>query len=259
MNGRWWRSAALFALALSAVWATRASAQTSEVKEKPRMYSYVAFWALPRAQWANEAKLEMDDRKILDKSLADGKLIGYGDDTVLVHQPDGATHDDWFSSMSLAGLLDVLDQFYKSPDITSPVEASATKHWDSILVTRFYNWHAGSWKDAYTYVASYKFKPDAPEDGLETLCKGAIVPIMEKLLADGTILEYEVDTEAIHTDAPGTFYIAYLAPNAESLDKVGAAIRESFKSNPLHGPAFDSMLDYSSHRDYLVRTNATYK
>jgi len=102
-------------------------------------------------------------------------------------------------------------------------------------------------------------KPDAPDDAVEKLSKHLFVPLLEKLLADGTILEYEVDTEAIHTQAPGTFWVFYITPNAEGLDKTNAAIRELLKTNPLSGPAFDSMVDYSVHRDYLARTTATYK
>jgi hypothetical protein len=86
-----------------------------------------------------------------------------------------------------------------------------------------------------------------------------IGPLLEKMLADGTIHEYEIDTEAVHTQAPGTFWIFYLAANAESIDKVDAAIRETLKSNPLSGPAFGSMTDFTDHRDYLSRTSATYK
>jgi hypothetical protein len=185
--------------------------------------------------------------------------VGYGNDINLVHQPDGETHDDWWSAMSMAGVLSVLDQFYKSGSTTSPVLASATKHWDGIYVSRFYNWHSGSWKDAYTHGSYYKLKPAAPDNAVEALSKNLIVPLMEKLLADGTIHEYEVDTEAIHTEAPGAFWIFYLAANAEGLDKVNAALREVLKANPLAGPAVGSMVDFTSHRDYLVRTNATYK
>jgi hypothetical protein len=105
--------------------------------------------------------------------------------------------------MSMAGLLNVLEQFYQSGSATSPVLASATKHWDSIYVSRYYNWHSGTWKDVYTHGASYKLKADAPEDAVETLSKNLIVPLLEKMLADGVIHEYEVDTEAIHTEAPG--------------------------------------------------------
>jgi hypothetical protein len=91
------------------------------------------------------------------------------------------------------------------------------------------------------------------------LSKNMIVPLLEKMLADGTIHEYEVDTLAIHTEAPGTFYVFYLAANAEALDKVQAALRETLKANPLYGPGFDAMTDYTGHRDFLARTNATYK
>ena len=260
MNRKLWRVfAGLCAIAMSAVWASPAQAQMSEAKEKPPMYSYVSFWNIPRAQWADMAKADAADQKILDSAIAHGTIVGYGNDVNLVHQADGPTHDGWWSAMSMAGVLNVLDQFYKSGGTTSPVLESATKHWDSIFVSRHYNWHSGSWKDLYTHGASYKLKPNAPDDAVGTLSKNLIVPLMEKMLADGTIHEYEVDTEAIHTEAPSTFWIFYLAANAEGLDKVNAAVREAFKSNSLYGPAFDSMVDFTDHRDYLARTSATYK
>jgi len=258
-NKKMWAFAAVCALAMAAVWAVPASAQMSDMKEKPPMYSYVSFWNIPRTQWAEMAKADAADQKILDKAVANGTLVGYGSDTNLVHQPDGDTHDDWWSAMSMAGLLNVLDQFYKSGNATTPVLTTATKHSDSIFVSRYYNWHSGSWKDLYTHGASYKLKADAPNDAVEKLSKNMIVPLMEKMLADGTIHEYEVDTEAVHTQAPGTFWVFYLAANAEGLDKVNAALRETLKANPLNGPAFGSMVDFTDHRDYLARTNATYK
>jgi hypothetical protein len=251
--------AGLCALAVAAVWAVPAGAQMSEVKEKPPMYSYVGNWAIPRAQWAEMAKANAADQKILDQAMASGTIVAYGNDVNLVHQADGNTHDDWWSAMSMAGLLNVLDQFYKSGGTTSPVLASATKHWDGIFVSRYYNWHPGTFKDVYTHGSSYKLKADAPETAVDMLSKSLIVPLMEKMLADGTIHEYEVDTEAIHTEAPGTFWIFYISANAEGLDKVNAALRESLKANPLGGPAFGSMVDFTPHRDYLSRTNATYK
>ena len=85
------------------------------------------------------------------------------------------------------------------------------------------------------------------------------MPLLEKLFADGTLREYEVDTQAIHTEAPGSFSIVYLAANADGLDKVNAALDEAIKSNPLGGVAFGSMVDITAHHDELGRTNATYK
>lgn len=251
--------AELCAFVLTALWVVSAPAQVGEFKEKPPMYSYVAFWSLPRAQWAEYEKANAADRSILDKALASGTLVGFGNDRSLVHQPDGETHDDWWSSSSMAGLMNILDQFEKSGNSASPVLSSATRHWDDIFVSRFYNWHSGSWKDVYTHGSSYKLKPDAPDDSVEKLSRHMLVPLLEKLLADGTILEYEIDTEAVHTQAPGTFYIFYITPKAEGLDKANAAILESMKANPLNGPAFGSVVDYPEHRDFLARTNATYK
>ncbi len=260
MNRKLWKVfAMLCGVAMVAVWAAPARAQMAEVKEKPPMYSYVGLWDIPRAQWGDMAKADAADQSVLEKAMANGTIVAYGNDVNLVHQPDGPTHDDWWSAMSMAGLLNVLDQFYKSGSSTSPVLVSATKHWDAIYVSRHYNWHSGSWKDVYTHGASYKLKPDAPDDAVETLSKNLFVPLLEKQLADGAIHEYEVDTEAIHTEAPGTFWIFYIAANAEALDKVNAAVRDSLKSNPLAGPAFGSMVEFTAHRDNLVRTNATYK
>ncbi len=258
MNRRMWGIFAVLG-AFAVLCSVPARAQMSEIKEKPPMYSYVGNWAIPRAQWGEMEKATAADQKILEKALASGTIIAYGDDVNLVHQADAETHDGWWSAMSMAGLLHVLEQFYQSGSTTSPVFASATKHWDAIYVSRFYNWHSGSWKGAYTRAATFKLKPDAPDDAVETLSKNLFVPLLEKLLADGAIHEYEVDEEAIHTEAPGTFVVVIIAANAEGLDKYNAAVRDLNKSSPLAGPAIGSMVDFTPHRDYLARTNATFK
>jgi hypothetical protein len=246
-------------MAMFAACAVPMFAQTPEIKEKPPMYSYVGDWAIPRAQWAEMEKSYAADQGILDKAIASGTLVAYGNDTNLVHQTEGMTHDDWWSSMSMAGLLNVLEQFYKSGNSTTGVLTSATKHSDIIFVSRYYNYHPGSWKGVYTHVSTYKLKTDAPDDALEIIAKNIVGPVLEKLLADGAIHEWEIDTEAIHTQAPGTIWVVYIAANAEGLDKANAAIREAQKANPLRGPTFGSMMDYTAHRDELARTDATYK
>jgi hypothetical protein len=244
-------------LAMSALCANPAGAQ--EVKEKPPMYSYVATWGIPRAHWAEMEKANSADRAILAKALADGTIVAYGNDETLVHQANGITHDNWWSAMSYAGLMKVLDQFYASGNTTSPALDSATKHADLIVVSRYYNWHSGPYKNAYVHESSYKLKADASDDAIDALSKNLIVPMLEKLLADGTIVEYEIDTLAIHSEAPGTFSIVYIAPAPEGLDKVTAAITETVKASPFSGPAFESMTDSSAHRDDLLRGDGTYK
>jgi len=161
--------------------------------------------------------------------------------------------------MSMAGLINVLEQFYQTGNATTPVLGSATKHWDNIYVSQYYNWHSGSFKNGYTHVGEYKLAKDAPDDAVDVLSKNLVVPLLEKLVADGTIHEYEVDTLALHTAAPGTFFIVYIASSPEGLDKVDAAVRDAVKASPLSGPALGSMTEVTGHRDELARTSATYK
>jgi hypothetical protein len=198
-------------------------------------------------------------QSLMDKAIADGTIIGYGNDATVVHQGDGITHDSWWSAMSLAGVLNVLDQLEKSADSPNSVLMSATAHSDAIYESRYYHWLPGTVKGAYTYEASYRLKPVAPDDGVEMLSKGLIVPLLEKLVADGTLRGYEVDSEAVHTEAPGAFTIVYMAAKADGLDKVNAALDEAMKSDPLGGVAFASMVDMSAHHDNLDQSNATYK
>jgi hypothetical protein len=43
------------------------------------------------------------------------------------------------------------------------------------------------------------------------------------------------------------------------LDKANTALGAAMKANPMAGPAFGSMVDFTVHRDYLTHTNAVYK
>lgn len=249
----------LCGLALSFLCITPATAQNSQVNEKPPMYTYVSNWQIPRTHWADMAKDRDATKPILDKALSDGTIVGYGNDENLVHRADGYTHDGWWSSTSMAGLLKVLDQFYSSGNSATPALETAAKHEDEVLVSRYYNWHSGSYQNAELQVAEYRLRADAPDDAVETLSKTLVVPLMEKLLSEGTILEYEVDTQAVHTEAPGSFSIVWVAANPEGVDKVNAALRSAMAAQPLGGPAFRSMIDYSKHHDELWRAMGVYK
>jgi len=232
-------------------------AQSAEVKEKPVMFTYVANWQIPRAKWAEYEKPNPANDKLLSQALGSGALVAYGVDKVEVHSADGPTHDSFWSAMSMAGVLDQLDAVSKEPP--NLTFQSATKHWDGIYASRFYNWKSGTYKGAYTHTAYYKLKDSAPDDAVETMSKNFIVPLMEKLLAEGSIVEYDIDVEAIHTESPNGFWIDYISPDSAGLDKVNAALRHALKTDPFAGPAFGAMTDGEVHRDYLLRSNVTYK
>jgi hypothetical protein len=240
-------------------WTGSVSAQAAEVKDKPPMYTYVSNWTYPRARWGDVEKNDAATDKIMEKAMVAGVLVGYGSDAYMVHESEGATHDNWFSSMSMAGLLNTLEEVYKAGGAASALLVSATKHSDSMWVSRYYNWRTGSWKGAYTRTAVYKLKPGAPNDAVEMLSKNVYVPTLEKLLADGALVEYEIDVQAVHTESPNVFAIDIIAPTAEGLDKWSAAVRDAGRKNPLISATIDALTDSSGHHDYLSRTTAAYK
>lgn len=248
----------LFALVTLALSAFPAAAQTPEVKEKPPMYSFIANWQVNRAHWPDMDTAFAPVNDTLQKALADGTIVGYGRDTNLVHQPDRETHDVWWSAMSMAGLIKTLDRIHAANDSSAAVLNDA-KHWDDVFVSRYYNWKPGPYKAAYTHVGVYRLKEGAPDDALENISQHLVVPVLEKLLADGTIEEYEIDTMAIHTAAPGMFAIVALTPTPEGIDTLQAAIRASVKEHPLGIAGFDADTDSSAHRDELLKSEGVYK
>jgi len=259
MHKRCWSvCAGLCGLAALVVAAIPGTAQTQEIKAKPALYSYVANWQFPRANWPDAVKALEPVNDVMQKAQANGDIVAYGSDVNLVHQPDAETHDNWWSSITLAGLIKTLNQLHASGDAASPT-MNAAKHWDEVYVSHYYNWKAGSVKGGYTHISVYKLKADAPDDALENIGGHMVAPLLEKLLADGTIAEYEIDEMAIHTQAPGTFIIVYITPTPEGLDTVQSAVREALKASPLNGQAFGAVVDDSGHRDGLYKTDCNYK
>ncbi|HTV05820.1 MAG TPA: hypothetical protein VME86_10675 [Acidobacteriaceae bacterium] len=247
-KSKWNVFAVLCAIAVGTIVAVPASAQTETVKPKPRVYEYVSNWQIPRAHWA-EMKSEDANDPILEKAMSGGTIIGYGSDENLVHTPDGWTHDDWFMATSMGDLMKVLEQYYTSTS-NPPVLLTSTKHWDLALTSRYYNWQPGaSYKNGIVSVSEYKLKADAPDNAFTAISGEIVAPLLEKLVADGTILEYEIDTMAVHTSAPGTFWIVTVVQDPANLDKVDDAIRAAIKAHPVEGVAFDALTKSSAHRD----------
>jgi hypothetical protein len=245
----------LAALMLAAI---PAAAQMQEIKPKPPMYSYVANWQVPRANWPDMEKTVGPVSDVLDKAQADGIIIGHGNDTTVIHTAVDSTHDVWWSSMSMGGLLKALDRVHAA-NASNSAALNDAKHWDEVWVSRYYNWKPGSYKGGYTQVMAYKLKADAPDDAVDNLSQHLVVPVLEKLFADGTLIEYEIDTMAQHSEAPGMVMIVALTPTPDGIDTIRAAILGAAKDHPLGIDAFDSYTESSAHRDELAKSDGVYK
>ena len=214
-------------------------AQTA-AKPKPSVYTYVAQWDVPRAQWADMVKADDADRPVLDKLIADGTLVGYGAYTNLIHQEGEPTHGTWFSATSEGNLL-----------VTAPVQGNS-KHWDLILTGDVYNYKPGNSKDGYLTWSRWEIKPGAMRSYLD-LSKKVLTPVLEKLLADGTITSYGQLSEDYHTQKLGVVFEYFTVPDAASMDKAGKALEDVFANTPALGDAVRGLTEREGHRDYLTR------
>ena len=242
----------LSALTISITGIALADDQTTEIKAKPPMYSYIAVWNITEDQWKDREDQASEARKILDQAIDNGTIVSYGYDR-------NPLHDTFWLAMSKAGLENVRDQFQKIGITPVPAKEGAAVPPVSILVSRYYNWKTIRCENAYVHVGIYKIRPDAPADTEDQLSKNFFGPVLEKMLADGAIFEWETDIYADPKDSPGTFLIAYLSEKSEDLEKAHKAVQERLKSRLPNGPVLDSLIDVKTINDVVVRSYAVYK
>jgi hypothetical protein len=256
-----WLSKMLFVAGLAAMAALSASPALAQAgdKEKPAMYTYVAEWAVPRGDWSAYEKATSGDKQYFDKLIADGTIVAFGTFKNLVHQEGAPTHGDWWTATSMANLMKALTGLMTRATSGDENKVLAgAKHWDYVLTSRNYGYHAGTYENTYLRVGTFKAKAGEGE-ALEKAVKAYLLPTLEKMLADGAIHFYSVDHEVVHTGDPGEIDVAIITNGADGLDKFAAALEAAAKANPAGPMAFGGATDSAAHRDMLALTSATYK
>jgi hypothetical protein len=187
----------------------------------------------------------------MDKLLADGTIVSYGAYSNILHQEGEPTHGSWFSSTSEGNLLKALEAIYKQPNmVAAPVQA-ASKHWDMLLVDRNYNGKPGNYSGGYLMLSKWQVKPSEAQS-YSQLVKSQMIPILEKLLANGTITSYGFDMEDFHQGPIGQVWEYVTIPDAASIDKFNQAFDEAFGNNSALTGAYRATISREGHRDFLL-------
>jgi hypothetical protein len=215
------------------------------------MYIYVSQWAVPRAHWGDMAKRSDSTRDLADKLLADGTITGYGEFMNMIHQEGQPTHGDWLTADSEGNILKALEAFYAQPAVTAPVLADS-KHWDYFLVSYMHKGRSGKFDGAFLSGSAWDVKSGRGE-AFRNLTKSRIVPMLDKLQADGVLISYSVNVEDYHTAAPGHYEVVLITEDAAGMDKVSAAFEAAFAKDTEIGPAMRSLVKRKTHRDFLAR------
>lgn len=215
------------------------------------VYTYLAHWNVPRAQWAEFTAFgEESVRPVLERLLADGTIVAWGSTVAVVHEQGGTTHEVYWAASSIAGIERAREELAKvSPSAVVP----GAKHHDHLLQSLI---HRGSTTDTttgYLYVNIAKVRPGRGQ-AWRALWEKYFKPTYDELLANGTILAYEVSIQYVHTEDPRYRYVWYIAPSAEAVDKVNEAYTAVFeKEAPAIFAALSAGDIRSEHRDVFRR------
>ena len=226
----------------------------------PSGYTFVAEWNVPRDKWP-EASTFFDKglRPIHERLVADGTLVDYGVFETIVHDAseNGYTHGVWWSSTSYAGIEKARAEALK---VTPAPALSAAKHHDYLLRTQVSKYKAGSGTGGYLRVNSSVVKP-GKGGAWRALWDKYNKPVYDELVANGTLSLYAVQTEFVVTLDPGTRMVVTVTPNAEGVDKVGAALaaaaaKRTPEERDAITAAFADVLVAGANRSYMARVNS---
>ena len=238
-------SAAL--LILAAGWPV-ASAQAPASGGDQPAYTYVALWGVPRPQWGDIEKFYKDAQPALNKLIADGTLVGWGNGRTWAHDDSGLTHANWVTATSFAKIKQALDAIHLA--LPQPAAFSTAKHMDEMLRSPVHGAKPGASGTGMLWVADYQLKADQTEE-FTRIFEADIKPLFDEQIAAGTILSYSLNFQAVHTGPTGGVTIAYVLPDAAAIDKFQAALEAYGAKHPETGPAMQATMDYTAHRDYV--------
>jgi len=216
-------------------------------------FTYVSRWAVPRGDWAAFEKEEKSSDATMQKLVADGTIIAWGDEAIRVHQEDGYTHAEWFTATSRANVLKALE--VEMASATNAAFVATTKHMDLLLNTLAHGGKTASGATGYMTVTFWQAKPGA-ESALEGYVAKSVKPVLDDAVANGTILMYNFDKQDFHTQPPGGYNLAILFPDAEAMDKFFAGLAAAGKQDPTVSEVLDSLTVAKAHRDNLGRVTA---
>jgi hypothetical protein len=202
---------------------------------------------------------------VLDQLMASGTVLGYGMDVDVLHVP-GETNVAFWVTVPNYDALDkeeaAIQEFIKSnPGVMQELVAMTdpAAHHDLVIRTR---------EEAHKSAPAgarpmedfdiVRVKEGRIQDFMGLFHKYD-KPVLDKLVADGVIYAYELDSEAVHTMEPGLLWTILTMPDLGAKDKVAAAFEEAEKNLPeaernMIEKLYYDMIVPGSHRDSLSRS-----
>ncbi|MBI5282824.1 MAG: hypothetical protein HY858_14160 [Candidatus Solibacter usitatus] len=196
------------------------------------------------------------------KLLKEGTVSGYGVDVDMFHQPGQTNVAVWMDVPSFEAFGKAEDAIHAAlkaqPQLTAALWAATDQNAHADIMVRhiFANMKkVPAGKLPYTNFYGVKVKPGQAQEFSAAFEKYQ-KPLYDKLVADGVIYGYSVDTEVMHSDAAAWVWILFVLPDLGAKDKMLAATRaagqtRSAAERKAMSDALDAATVPGSHRDSL--------
>lgn len=208
-----------------------------------------------------------EDAKIFDPLVASGAAWEWGIAMPVIHDGgDACSHYEWVVFNGWAGADAFMKKFMELQQAAGPEERKAmADRWDALTVpgshadfiTRSVHMGGGKPQRAtYIHLGYHKANPGRYNE-LESGYKKYIAPVYDKLVADGTVISYGLETPEIHRGESWDFMTwwkssslaardavdaAFDAANAARTEEERKAMREGAREN----------IDWSGHADQVL-------
>lgn len=190
------------------------------------------------------------------KLLKDGTVSAYGLDIDMFHQPGATNAALWIEVADFAAFGKAEEAIQvalkASPQLATAIWAAtdAAAHSDIMVRHLFTNMKpAPAGVLPYTNFYAVKVKPGKIQE-FGQLFEKYQKPTYDKMVADGVILGYSVDTEAIHTEAESMVWIVSVLPDLAAKDKM-LVIGRAVPDRRAMQVAMTALTVEGSHRDSI--------
>lgn len=229
------------------------------------------------------------DEPLFNKLMTDGAVLAWGVDVPILHQPGGATHTFWWVSPDMGAYDKVFAAFeehekkMKAEDAAAAEEARKkgraapktveerfldtvdfSKHKDFLLRDLIVNFTSAPRPEnapmPYSWITVVHVKPGKGDD-FRAWWELYVKPVLDKLVADGTIIGYEFGVEEAKTTGDFTHFGTVTLPNLAAREKVRAAFAADRQARSAAERAHITesvlkVLDPDATRNFILRSIA---
>jgi hypothetical protein len=222
--------------------------------------TWFAFSKVKPGMTEEAVKLTLEDSEFMDGLMADGTILSWGIAVPINHTPGDLWNHLMWVTVSGWEKIDIwagasMGRMAEMDEATTMANKERFEkiyvegsHFDEVVRHSVFSLgSAGETK--YFYAGEFAARDGKGKEMVE-LFKEAVVPVLDPLVADGTMTSYGVYSPELHLDVDWTHRFWYGLPGLGSIDKMTKAF--AGLDTPAFGAWADSVFEAEGHYDKVL-------